>query len=217
MNLYLDIETGPDPLSECPPFDSAEVKLGNLKDPEKIAAKLAEAEANHKEDWLERAALDPLTGQVLAVGIAFGDWKPEVWTDLSEADLLAKTISAIDVHLREERVIGYNIKRFDFPFLVRRCWINGINVPHRIFWETDTGQVKWHSYIVDIMQRWQLGQVEIKGQSLKAIAKRVLGKDKSDDGKNFAEVFAQDRERALEYCRNDIELTRELAKRMGVV
>ena len=44
--IHFDIETGP--LSEAelavmvPPFDAAEVKTGNLKDPDKIAAKVAE-------------------------------------------------------------------------------------------------------------------------------------------------------------------------------
>ena len=61
--IFFDVETGALPESEIaaimPPFDPAEVKTGNLKDPDKIAAKLAEAEANHRRDFFERAALDP--------------------------------------------------------------------------------------------------------------------------------------------------------------
>ena len=69
MDIYcFDVETGRLPEPELTvmvqPFDPAEVKLGNFKDPEKIAAKLAEAEANHRIDFSERAALDPLTGRV---------------------------------------------------------------------------------------------------------------------------------------------------------
>src|SRR5204863_2335824 len=41
----------------------------NLKDPEKIAAKLAEAEANHKSNFLDKAALCATTGRVLAIGL----------------------------------------------------------------------------------------------------------------------------------------------------
>ncbi len=63
--IVFDIETGPLPESELvalvPPFDPAEVKTGNIKDPEKIAAKIAEAEANHRCDFFDKAALDPLT------------------------------------------------------------------------------------------------------------------------------------------------------------
>ncbi|HWI60040.1 MAG TPA: hypothetical protein VNZ22_22630, partial [Bacillota bacterium] len=63
--IFFDIETGALPAAEIanlmPAFDPTEVKTGNLKDPDKIAAKLAEAEANHRRDFLDRAALDPLT------------------------------------------------------------------------------------------------------------------------------------------------------------
>jgi hypothetical protein len=42
--MVFDIETGPLPLEQLeaalPPFDAAEVKTGNLKDPALIAAKL---------------------------------------------------------------------------------------------------------------------------------------------------------------------------------
>ena len=50
--IIFDIETAPLLESELaalvPPIDPAKVKTGNLKDPEKIAAKLAEAEVNHR-------------------------------------------------------------------------------------------------------------------------------------------------------------------------
>lgn len=71
--IFFDIETGPLPENELaalmPPFDPSEVKTGNIKDPEKIAAKIAEAEVNHKRDFIEKAALDPLTGRVVAIGL----------------------------------------------------------------------------------------------------------------------------------------------------
>ena len=73
QTIVFDVETGPLAESELsallPPFDPAEVKTGNLKDPAKIAEKLAEAEANHRRDFIERAALDPLTGRVIAIGM----------------------------------------------------------------------------------------------------------------------------------------------------
>lgn len=71
--ICFDIETGPLPETELaamvPAFDPAEVKTGNLKDRDKVAAKIAEAEANHRREFIERAALDPLTGRVLAIGL----------------------------------------------------------------------------------------------------------------------------------------------------
>ena len=68
-------------------FDAGSVKLGNVKDPEKVAAKIAESRARHEEErstlaarreaarlaheskFSERAASSPLTGRVLAIGV----------------------------------------------------------------------------------------------------------------------------------------------------
>ena len=79
--LIFDIETGPLPENELlammPAFDPADVKSGNLKDPAKIAEKIAEAEANHRRDFIGRAALDPLTGRVVAIGVMTFDARGE--------------------------------------------------------------------------------------------------------------------------------------------
>ena len=73
QTIVFDVETGPLAESELsallPPFEPAEVKTGNIKDPEKVAAKIAEAEVNHRRDFFDRAALDPLTGRVIAIGV----------------------------------------------------------------------------------------------------------------------------------------------------
>ena len=59
QTIVFDVETGPLAESELsallPPFDPAEVKCGNMKDPAKIAEKLAEAEEVIK---LHRADLE---------------------------------------------------------------------------------------------------------------------------------------------------------------
>jgi len=71
--ITCDIETGPLPedviLSVLPPFDPEDVKLGNLKDPVKVAAKIDEARENHAAKFIEKAALSPLTGEVLVSAI----------------------------------------------------------------------------------------------------------------------------------------------------
>ena len=73
MDLVFDIETGPLPEAELlpmiPGFDPTEVKVGNIKDPDKITAKIKEAEEAHYRDAKERAALDALTGRLLAFGM----------------------------------------------------------------------------------------------------------------------------------------------------
>ena len=66
--VFFDIETGPldrDTLaSQLPPFDPAEVKVGNIKDPALIAAKIESARSNHEAQFFAKAALSPATGKV---------------------------------------------------------------------------------------------------------------------------------------------------------
>ena len=70
MTIF-DIETGSLPASDLawqmPEFEAR----ANLKDPDKIAADLAEKKAK----WIEKAALEATTGMVLAIGILNGDEK----------------------------------------------------------------------------------------------------------------------------------------------
>ena len=73
-----------------PAFDPAEVKTGNLKDPAKIAEKIAEAEANHRRDYFDKAALDPLTGRVVAIGVMVFDASGEAGPDFSKFDSAAQ-------------------------------------------------------------------------------------------------------------------------------
>ena len=67
-----DIETGALPLAELeaimPEFEPSKV----LKDPEKIKADI---EAKRAE-WIDRAALSPVSGQVLAIGYIGADMTP---------------------------------------------------------------------------------------------------------------------------------------------
>ena len=134
MNTILfDIETSPLPESELaalvPPFDPAEVKTGNLKDPDKIAAKLAEAEANHRRDFFDRAALDPLTGRVLAIGLlknAEGGMQKAEFRIIGhddEAQTLREFWSLCRGEMgRINQMVGFNSNLFDLPFLIRRSW-----------------------------------------------------------------------------------------------
>ena len=65
--LFFDIESGPQPdaylSTVLPAFNPEDVKLGNIKDPEKIAAKIEEARCNHFTNFKANAALDAKYGK----------------------------------------------------------------------------------------------------------------------------------------------------------
>ena len=220
--IVFDIETGPLPESELlailPAFDPAEVKTGNLKDPAKIAEKIAEAEASHRRDFIERAALDPLTGRVIAIGMVLADSDQDyhegefsIIGHEDEARMLREFWELTRGEMgRLNPMIGFNIFGFDLPFLIRRSWKYRMPVPFGI----RRGRY-WGDQVVDLRDCWQLGDRQARG-SLDSIARHLGVGAKNGDGQAFAELWQSDRKSAEEYLRNDIELTALVADALGV-
>lgn len=80
-----DIETKPDPamartlFRPLAPFNADDVKTGNIKDPVLKRAKIEEARQKHEDEgvaalrnMIDRAALSPLTGSILVLGLISG-------------------------------------------------------------------------------------------------------------------------------------------------
>jgi uncharacterized protein YprB with RNaseH-like and TPR domain len=216
QTIIFDVETGPLAESELstllPPFDPAEVRTGNTKDPEKIAAKIAESETNHRRDFFDRAALDPLTGRVVAIGVLYPDSGEY---DIIGHDDEARTLGAFWEVCRGEngrvnQMIGFNTHGFDLPFLIRRSWKHGVEVPYGI----RRGRF-WGDEMVDLRELWQLGDRQARG-SLDSIAKHLGVGAKNGDGKAFAELWRSDRKQAEAYLHNDLKLTAKIAHALGI-
>lgn len=210
--IVFDVETAPLPESELaalvPPFDPAEVRTGNLKDPEKIAAKIAEAEVNHRRDFFEKAALDPLTGRVLVVGLLDKSSMRLIGHD-DEAALLTEFWDVCQGEMgRINEMVGFNTHLFDLPFLIRRSWKMRVPVPR-----IRRGRY-WADEMVDLRDAWQLGDRQARG-SLDAIAKHLGVGAKNGSGADFAKLWQSDRAMAVEYLRNDLELTAKVADVLG--
>ena len=226
--IIFDIETGPLPEAELeamlPAFDPAEVKTGNLKDPAKIAEKIAEAESNHRRDFFDKAALDPLTGRVVAIGVKVFDASGEAGPSFAtggrfsiighddEARTLREFWDATRGQMgRLNPLLGFNIFGFDLPFLFRRSWKHRLAIPFGL----RRGRY-WSDQLVDLRDVWQLGDRQARG-SLDSIAKHFDVGGKNGDGKAFAELWQSDRKQAEAYLRNDVELTAKVADALGVV
>jgi hypothetical protein len=227
QTIVFDVETGPLPEAELvaamPAFDPAEVKTGNLKDPAKIAEKIAEAEVSQRRDFFDKAALDPLTGRVVAIGVLCFEARGEFGPDFKKPDRClilghedeAETLREFWDLTRGEMgrlnpLIGFNIFGFDLPFLIRRSWKQRVPVP----WGLRRGRY-WDNQLIDLREAWQLGDRQARG-SLDTIAKHLGVGAKNGDGKAFAELWRSDRLQAEAYLRNDLDLTAKVADALGV-
>lgn len=218
-------------------FDPDAVKLGNTQDPEKIAAKVEasrkkhaaeiiafdktakEAEAEYWETIMDKAALNPLTGHVLAIGyhstetgntvIVMEDDKN---TEVEMLKMFWKQYLAC-FH-KPRKMIGHNVVGFDFPFFMGRSWILGVEVPSQVF----DGRYLDRATIADTMLHWACGQ-HGKFTKLDTICKamNVKGKMPGMDGKDFGRVFREDREKAKAYLTDDVMAVVAVAQRQGFV
>jgi hypothetical protein len=216
QSTVFDIETeGLDEKTVLASFDEGKVKFGNIKDEKKKQAKIEEARNSH----LEKAALSPLTGRVLAIGMQGHDGYEGIYS--STPDLEGELCAVFwDTFLTEHgagrSIVGFNSARFDLPFLYRRSLILGVEIPDDVL---EKGRW-WSPTLVDLMEVWQCGdrQEFISLDSLcEAIG--VQGKPEDVTGADFARLWNgsnEERTQANEYLLNDLRMTRAVADRFRV-
>ena len=222
--IIFDIETEALPFSILkaivPPFNPDEVAIGNRVDPAKIAAFIDQKAASYWEEVVNNAALSAVTGRVLAIGVLktgpgveeFTLMHPtEEFTTRDETSIIKEfwDLLSSDPQGRMPQVIGFNSHGFDLPFLVRRSWALGLKVPQCVrrgrYWET-----------IDLMEEWGFGSRQER-ISLDQVSKFFGLPGKNGSGKEFASLYKRDQPTALEYLKNDLRLTRDVAVKMGVI
>lgn len=210
--IIFDIETGPLPDDQLDKLTPEFKAPANYRDPEKIAANIAEQRAERKKD----AALSAVTGRVVAIGLQLvvpnGTFEVEViggeacehperavleefWRRWTHPDL-----AAFDW-------VGFNIHGFDLPFLIRRSWALRVRVPANL---RQQGRY-WNPKLIDLRDVWLLGDYRGSG-SLDTVAKALGLEGKNGSGAEFARLWVEDRAKAVEYLRQDINVTREVAR-----
>jgi Predicted 3'-5' exonuclease related to the exonuclease domain of PolB len=210
MKTYIfDIETGPRPRDEiahlCPVFEAP----ASYKDPEKIAAAIFAKEAA----WYADAALSAVTGRVLAIGYldALTDELGYFATADEAADIAAFwNLIAPGGYLNAD-LVGFNSNSFDLPFLVRRSWALGVTPP------TEFTSGRWlPSGCRDLIDVWRVGNRQ-EHIGLDQLARYLGLPGKSGSGADFARLWEVDAPAALAYLAQDLTVTRNVARRLGVV
>lgn len=214
--MIFDIETAPLPDEELeammPDFDPDEVKIGNRK-PETAGLFIEQKRIEHRQRFIDRAALSPLTGTVCAIGIVMLPYgHPSVVTagTLTESEIIKGFFDLYGSKPFDYAWIGFNIAEFDIPFLMRRAWKLGITPPKFM-----RGRYL-EDNVIDLMQVWRCG-ARNDDVSLDRLARFLGVGEKKISGAQFATLLATDPEAARVYLCNDLELTRDIAIKMGVI
>lgn len=208
-----DIETSPLPEAELeamiPEFDPDEVKIGNRK-PETAAPYIEQKRLEHRQRFIDRAALSPLTGSVCAIGALNSvNTNPLVFLG-QEQSILGRFFEYFDKMQPWTAWVGFNIAEFDCPFLTRRAWKLGITPPtffrHRYLEDN----------VIDLMQVWRCG-MRNDDVSLDRLARFLGVGEKKVSGADFHKLLVTDPEAARAYLCHDLALTRDIAVKMGII
>jgi hypothetical protein len=221
MTIF-DLESGPDTARAralMPAFEEGEVKVGNIKDEQKIKEKRAERRASYEAAWIDGAALRPETGRVLAIGILPFKAEAPLILHVHQSDEADVIQSFWDFLLTTEAstgrpFAGWSIFHFDLPFLVLRSRMLDVPVPPLL----RNGRYFSATRFCDLQDEWLLGRsrAEVKC-SLDHVARALGCGAKTGQGKDFADLYSVDETAALDYLRHDLDITGKIAIKLGLM
>lgn len=202
---YFDIETAPLPEIMLQGLEPEFTAPSTWKDPDKIKTCKAEKRA----EWLATLALSPLTGSICAIG-RLQQTKDGLLEsiflaeDYSEKVLIADFWKFWHEQQNHSLFIGFNILKFDLPFLVKRSWHLGVDVPIGI------RNRYWNDCFVDLLELYQLGDRQ-SFISLNTLAKWLGVGEKTGHGADFHKLSSA--EKRL-YLAQDLALTKKCAEKL---
>lgn len=211
--FYIDIETIPTDRTDVIESFAAQVKPpATYKKPESIAQWMAENIDSEVESMHRKTALDGAFGQVCVIGFAIDDDAPDAVFEGSEADILnrfSKLLEILQCDRYTTQFIGHNITGFDLRFLVQRYMVNRIPVPNVL--RSAANAKPWESEkAFDTMVQWSGVGNRISLDKLCKALYIPTPKGDLDGSKVWDYVIDGKLNEVVEYCKRDIEATREI-------
>jgi len=210
MAGYLVVDIATAPIAGAAEFLEEPTAPANYRDPEKIAAYVAEKRA----EQLQRLALDPDLGRIAAIGYWL-DSQPVVMlceTEEREREALQELSRSLDARTRQySSLVGYNSLEFDWPFLMRRARYLGVSL--------DINLDRYKTPHVDLAERLtHRGLLQMR--SLSFYVKRLGWTDLHKTLSGAEEALAPERGQWAELEESvvhDVTATKRLAEWLGVL
>lgn len=209
MHHVIDIETCG--LEAAKEFAEPIAAPANYKDPDKIAAYIAEKQA----EQIAKAGLDIDLLRIVAIGITSRKQDaPTVYTaenEEEEADILSQFWKGVYDFDSQPIFVGFNCLGFDLPALMRRSQYLNVNHP-RVTID------KYRTPHLDLMQRLTWNGL-VRARSLKFYCKRFgLPVNDAIDGKDIPGLVADGQwDQVVAHVTSDVILTKRLAERLGLL
>ncbi len=171
-------------------------------DVETVPIDISEYEKRSEEE--RKKLLNPIDSKIIAIGIKAKEENPQIFYG-QEREMLEGFWKSINKHKQKNtKIIGFNIKDFDLPFLVTRSFINGVEIEPFILKEIIDMREKLSAY------KWGNVRGKLK-EFAKILSIPVLG----IEGDKVNELYLNnEHEKIKEYLVKDLEITEMLYERM---
>lgn len=205
MNLFFDIETIPaDEQSKKAAIEVTQKKL------EKTYYARPKLSKKSEEDIFAQTSLSGDFGRVFCIGYALGESNVEIIKG-EEREILNKWWKVAD---RGDCFIGHNIMEFDLRFIYKRSIVHKIKPAAK---HLNLSFARYRNFpIYDTMREWEKWSNSfISLDTLAKILDLPSSKDGIDGSQVYARYLAKKYEDIYEYCKRDVELIRQVYKRMN--
>jgi 3'-5' exonuclease len=197
----------------------------NYKDESKIAeyiaSKHAEIDAGMEEKRL-KTSFDGMYGRIACIAWAVDDGHVQstLATDGEYEAIDAFFAAVIDASLiktyssdetYQVTFCGHNLAGFDLPFLKHRSIILGIKPPSALLKAMNAKP--WDGCIADTMLMWSSDPHKRGSMDRLCKALGIPGKD-GFDGSMAADTWPNDPQKVIDYCKDDVDRTRAIYKRL---
>lgn len=223
MKLYLDIETLPttdhEVIEEIRKSISAPA---NYSKPETIQKWMEENAESALAEKIAKTSFDGMYGSIACICYAFDDGK--VYSvDCREGEKLMleqfyqhvfdMTTTPHHSGFASSRVtvVGHNVAAFDLPFIKHRSIIHQVRPIDSML--KAFAAKPWSDEIADTMLMWSSDPH--KRGSMERICRALgLGGKGDFDGSMVAATWPVDPQKVIDYCKQDVERTRQMYKRL---
>ncbi len=214
--LIIDIETVP----QFPSFDLVPATWQKLWD--KKATFLKRDDDQTTDSIYPRAGIYAEFGKIICISAGFftrsgNEWNFRVKSFYGDDEkiLLKEFCELLERHFNnpDNLLCAHNGKEFDYPYISRRCLINGIDIPNIL---DLAGKKPWEVQHLDTLELWKFGDYKsFTSLELLAAAFNIPTPKDDIDGSMVWEVYwkEKDLERIKIYCQKDVVTTAQLLLR----
>ena len=228
--LFVDIETA----SSHENYESFVDSLGPNSSMEEWWADKAQylkkdrielSELSNAEMYNTQAAIFPEWGRIVCITIGQVkldqdnnpvDFKMRSFAGEDEKQILEEflpTLSAIFSKAPSIRIVGFNIKGFDIPYICKKAMIHGVKLPYQLHLQN----VKpWDNCLLDISDIWKFGGWN--GAKLGVVCEVMCipsPKEQLAGGEVSATFWRGDLKLITEYCERDVKATANVLLKMS--